>query len=367
MITQLVIKNVASYDATGVVIDTNKKINFFFGYNGSGKSTIAKYLHDITLPDTEKSSEYSDCNQNGYDPAAQTILVYNEDFRNENFISKDEQRGIFSLNKTNEVVDKQIEHINEEIKKIQKLKASSKDREDKLHQIHDRKLKSLEDFVFSKMTHFSSCRNATLPYGGSKKNFLAHIRPSLQITAPAKTLPDLLQEYNRVFANGLKNIPTNVDVDAFRNLIEKESDIAALLNEVIVGNKDVDIAKLIDQLQMSTWVENGIPFMEQSGEVCPFCQQPLEDNDGLKHKCEQFFDKSYKEKIDALREKAGTYYTGIQSQLDTLELIVKVFNPDNIVSSLTSGLTSYRDSFVTIINEKKSKPNERKTMDSLSD
>lgn len=94
MITQLVIKNVASYDATGVVIDTNKKINFFFGYNGSGKSTIAKYLYDITLPDTEKSSDYRDCSQNGYDPVAQTILVYNEDFRNENFISKDEQRGI---------------------------------------------------------------------------------------------------------------------------------------------------------------------------------------------------------------------------------------------------------------------------------
>lgn len=367
MITQLVIKNVASYDATGVVIDTNKKINFFFGYNGSGKSTIAKYLHDITLPDTEKSSEYNDCSQNGYDPAAQTILVYNEDFRNENFISKDEQRGIFSLNRTNEVVDKQIEHINEEIKKIQKLKAGSKDREDNLHQIYDRKLKSLEDLVFSKRTQFSSCRNATLPYGGSKKNFLVHIRPSLQLTEPAKTLPDLLQEYNRVYANGLKNIPINVDADAFRSLIEKESDIAALLDEVIVGNKDVDIAKLIDQLQMSTWVESGIPFMEQSGAVCPFCQQPIEDKDGLRHKFEQFFDKTYKEKIDALREKAGTYYTGIQSQLDTLDIIVKVFNPDNIVSSLTSELTSYRDSFATIINEKKSKPNEKKTMDTLSD
>lgn len=50
MITQLVIKNVASYDSTGVDIDTNKKINFFFGYNGSGKSTIARFLHDVTLP-----------------------------------------------------------------------------------------------------------------------------------------------------------------------------------------------------------------------------------------------------------------------------------------------------------------------------
>ena len=114
MIERLVIKNVASYDSTGVDINTNKKINFFFGYNGSGKSTIARFLHDVTLPATEKAPEFSDCSQTGFDPAAQTILVYNEDFRNENFISKDEQRGIFSLNKTNDEIDKQITILNNE-------------------------------------------------------------------------------------------------------------------------------------------------------------------------------------------------------------------------------------------------------------
>ena len=59
-------KNVASYDATGVSIDTGKKINFFFGYNGCGKSTIARFLHDITLPTAEKSVDFADCSQTGY-------------------------------------------------------------------------------------------------------------------------------------------------------------------------------------------------------------------------------------------------------------------------------------------------------------
>ena len=130
MIERLVIKNVASYDSTGVDINTNKKINFFFGYNGSGKSTIARFLHDVTLPATEKALEFSDCSQTGFDPAVQTILVYNEEFRNENFISKDEQRGIFSLNKTNDEVDKQITILNDEIRIIQKHRAGAKVRED---------------------------------------------------------------------------------------------------------------------------------------------------------------------------------------------------------------------------------------------
>ena len=366
MITQLGIKNVASYDATGVVIDTNKKINFFFGYNGSGKSTIARFLHDITLPATEKAPEFSDCSQTGFDPAAQTILVYNEDFRNENFISKDEQRGIFSLNKTNEVVDKQITILNDEIRIIRNHRAGATAREGKLRQLQERKQRVLEENVFSKRNQFSSCRNATLPYGGSKKNFLSHIRQFLKSTEPIKTLPELLQEYNRVYANGLKQIPYNVDIDALKALIGKEPEISALLDEVIVGNKDVDIAQLIDQLQISTWVENGLPYMEQSGDVCPFCQQPFDDKDALKHKFEQFFDKTYKEKMETLRLKAGEYYKELQSLLSVLDSIVKVFNPANKVSSAVSEIKDLCDNFVKTINEKKDKPNEKKSIQSLS-
>ena len=171
---------------------------------------------------------------------------------------------------------------------------------------------------------------------------------------------ELIQEYNRVYANGLKYISNNIDIDAFNVLISEEPDIAALLGEVIVGNEDVDIAKLIDQLQMSTWVESGMPYMEQSGDVCPFCQQPFTDKNALKHKLEQFFDKTYKEKMDGLREKAKVYYTGVQSQLAVLDDIVKVFNPDNKVSSVIGEMTAIRDSFVQAINEKKNKPNEKK-------
>lgn len=366
MISRMIIKNIATYDSTGVDVDTNKKINFFFGYNGSGKSTIARYLRDLTLPESEKSPDFSDCSQTGYDPTAQTILVYNEEFRNENFISKDEQRGVFSLNKTNDIVDKQIEVLNDEIKKIQKLRIGAKDREDKLKQIHDRKLKILDDTVFSKRNQFSTCRSASIPYGGSKKSFLSHIRPFLTSTDIAKTLPELLQEYNRLYANGLKCISDNIDIEFFNSLIKKESDIAALLDEVIVGNKDVDLARLIDQLHMSTWVENGLPYMEQSGNVCPFCQQSFEDKDALKRKFEQFFDKTYKEKIDALRNKADDYYAGVQTQLTILDAIVKVFNPENKVSSVISDLITLRDSFVQTINEKKERPNEKKTIRSLS-
>ena len=118
MIEKIHMQGVATYDAAGVDFDTNKKINFIFGYNGSGKSTIGRFLHNLTLSGAERSSDYDHCTQTGYDPTTQTILVYNEDFRQKNFIVKDEQKGIFSLNGTNAEVDKQIDVANEERKEL---------------------------------------------------------------------------------------------------------------------------------------------------------------------------------------------------------------------------------------------------------
>lgn len=359
-------KNVASYDATGVSIDTSKRINFFFGYNGSGKSTIARFLHDIALPVEKKNADFVDCSQTGYNDATECILVYNEEFRKDNFITKDEQKGIFSLNKTNSVIDGLINEANLKVSDLQRCLAGSKNRETDLKTKQDRKLKELEEYVFGKRTQFSSCRNAIIPYGGSKKSFLTHIRTFLSHTEPSKQLPDLLQEYNRVYANGLRNIPYNIDTDAINAMITQETAISALLDEVIVGNKDVDIAVLIDSLQMASWVEQGFSYMEQSGEVCPFCQRPFEDKDALKRKFEQFFDKTYKAKLDDLHGKAEVYYRGFESLIRVMNEVVKLFNPQNKVSSLISELQTLKDAFVKTINDKKSKPNERKSITSLS-
>jgi len=80
MIESIVIKNVASYDsASGVTIEGLKKVNFFFGNNGSGKSTIAKYLYDLSL-DSTSNLDFSHCSQMGYDGENMQILVFNEDF-----------------------------------------------------------------------------------------------------------------------------------------------------------------------------------------------------------------------------------------------------------------------------------------------
>ena len=48
MIEKIEVKKVASYDETGIKITNLKKVNFIYGANGCGKTTISKFLHDKT-------------------------------------------------------------------------------------------------------------------------------------------------------------------------------------------------------------------------------------------------------------------------------------------------------------------------------
>ena len=80
MIDSILLKNIASYDQNGVEISDLKRLNFFFGSNGSGKSTIAKYLNNLCQENLENSNPFRDCSNVGFDHSNQEILVYDENF-----------------------------------------------------------------------------------------------------------------------------------------------------------------------------------------------------------------------------------------------------------------------------------------------
>ena len=50
MIKSINIKDVATYSSTGIEIKDLKKVNFFYGANGCGKTTISNYLQDLESP-----------------------------------------------------------------------------------------------------------------------------------------------------------------------------------------------------------------------------------------------------------------------------------------------------------------------------
>jgi len=111
MIKQIDIKNVATYDNQGVQFDNLKKINFIYGANGCGKTTISNFIHDNT------DQKFLNCSLTWQNALPLKVLVYNKEFRERNF-GKGKLKGVFTLGEATAEQIKLIEQKTEERKAI---------------------------------------------------------------------------------------------------------------------------------------------------------------------------------------------------------------------------------------------------------
>lgn len=366
MIESITIKNVASYDGAGVQINDLKKVNFFFGFNGSGKSTIAKYLYNLGLDPSIRQTHFNDCSQNGYDETNHQILTFDENFTEINFNRNPTLKGVFSLNEINDVIDRQIaseetliNFYNEQKDKKGKL---IKAIEDDNHQ----KQTSLLDFCWSKRAIFSAFTKITLPYSGSKPNHLQELKKILQnplINVP--TIEQLSERYNILYEREITEISNKINSKLYSEVRFIEKRLESLLQEVIVGNEDVDIAELIRTINARNWVETGVKFLEQTDSTCPFCQQQT-INEGLKKQFDEYFDETYKVKIELLENLLTQYKGKTDAFLANILSIQSSYNPNNLVSNTYIQLQELFKINTSIIEEKIEKANERKNLTSLN-
>ncbi|WP_282110012.1 AAA family ATPase [Shewanella algicola] len=102
MIESISMQGVASFqNIIPVTLNTNKKIVLFYGHNGTGKSTVARYLQDT------KRSSYRNCSYVLPNSQDYQILVYNTDFVEKNF-SQDSFEGVFTLGEANVAAEQAI-------------------------------------------------------------------------------------------------------------------------------------------------------------------------------------------------------------------------------------------------------------------
>ena len=89
MIKGIRIKSVASFGDDEQVIDGLSQNNFFYGSNGSGKTTISRVIAN--------EEDYSECTVIWHGGNKLQTFVYNRDFVDKNFNPDSELKGIFTL------------------------------------------------------------------------------------------------------------------------------------------------------------------------------------------------------------------------------------------------------------------------------
>lgn len=369
LINSLTIKNVNSYNSTGVLINDLKKVNFCFGNNGSGKSTIAKYLYDLSIGNTS-TSNFSQCLQSGYNNSDHQILVFNEDFIVRNFISKNTQSGIFSLNEKNDVIDQQITSEQNVLKKLQSYILHLEKRKIYIRKKKNDQFETLKEECFEKrkstIQSFLKIKD-TFPYKQKQNNY-DYLVTVIQAHNPIPdvTFEALTNNYKKYYDTNLTRIEHKLSVDIYKSILEIEHNLDLLLQKVIIGNDDVDIAKMINELQIKKWVEDGITYLDHSKPLqhCPFCQQETIDST-LLEKFKLYFDESYKNDIAAIETLRANYTNAYNSFLLNVQSLVDVFNDENIVSNFHLEIKRIFEENIKIIEEKLKKSNEKKSIFSI--
>jgi wobble nucleotide-excising tRNase len=350
MITKIHLENIASYQQPdGLDIDNLEPVNFFFGTNGSGKTTISKLLRS---PDQFDKSSFQ-CSEN-------TIVhVYNEDFKNEEVFETD-IKGVFTLGADSKEIE---EKIKSNLATIEELTLSAKNIQGNIEIKKTEKSNAIQELKVScwdKKREIESwdvnLKDAFHRFRGGQDSFYNQlVQERNQNTSKLLTKAALVEKSKVVFGEKPVRIQ-QVNTYDFQRVGSIEND--EILNTEIVGKENVTISELINKLGNSDWVKSGKHFLNKSGDSCPFCQQQIDSSD-LSSLIEEYFDDTYIREI----EKLDSLEDALSREIDSFKQYHKQIKE---ISNLPIDRDDFDDKFkliikiweknILILEEKKAKP-----------
>jgi wobble nucleotide-excising tRNase len=301
------IERIEVNDATfsGVVIEPTF-INFFYGNNGTGKSTIARAIagdSGIAWHDGKSVSDY-------------TVLVYNQEFVAANFQDYDNLRGVFTVGEANIEIQNQVDEKTVRKQEQDAIRSDAMAEKAQKEIEEGALLSSFQDDCWNKSKIFrGDFAEAITGY----KNKVLFAERVLGLHAPANTgLPDrasLKTLYETAFdanARDYQEFQSLGDVTAY-----KESPGYSLLSKQITSSSDTDFSRFIKALNATDWVSQGYEQFKDTSGKCPYCQQELPT--GFEDDLAACFDAQYQEDINELRKFYGDYRSSMQGQVEILK------------------------------------------------
>lgn len=278
---------------TNVPIDELTFVNFFYGNNGTGKSSIAHAIEEndgIVWADGKSAADYD-------------VLVYNQDFINDNFVNYSDLKGVFIFGEEDIESKKKIAELTEKkkIKSDAKIVAGEEYKQ-KTAGI-GAALTQFQDVCFSKTTDIRRRFEKCMDGKKQKKNFAGAI---LGEKSPKEhNLYELERLYDVAFDETAGAYPEfkKAGITTYGSLPGKD-----LLDKVIVSSSDTPFARFLKALgsTASDWVRDGhTHYTGTAGGKCPYCQQKLPAN--FEAEISACFDAQYQQDIRDLSQFRDTY------------------------------------------------------------
>lgn len=279
-------------------------INFFYGNNGTGKSTIAR----------EILSDNGLVWQQGKTAADYSVLVYNQEFIEANFQDYGKLKGVFTVGEKN--IKIQTEVAEKTAQRAEQDKLNGENTSAKEHKEAQRTALLNE---FQKIC-WDKTKTVRAEFPESQKGYKTPISKFvdyvLQLGNPVQhDIGELRTLYETAFD------PNAATYREFQPTGETEklkgSPGNKLLGKPITSSGDSPFADFIKAINATDWVRQGHErFAEPPESKCPYCQQELPND--FDEQIAACFDGQYQEDIDALRQFQEDYASDMQGFLDIL-------------------------------------------------
>lgn len=352
MISKIVLNGVASYRKEAM-LETDKKVNLFYGLNGTGKSTFSEFLYD------HSDDRFSQCRIEGLEDN-DTILVYNQKFVQDTFYEPQGIHGIFTLSKGNAEVQKVIDTASAEVKKLTEQKKKIEDKKTKDEQRHLNEIEEYKKQVWKIKTEYTG-GDRVLEFcleglKGNKDTLFKHL---ISLEKPEGemdySVDDLKKEAQQLQGDAQSRQPLSKLL-----IIVDDIEQSELLSKVIVGNKNSSVATAIEELGNSDWVNTGIKYVHMDGEkgVCPFCQQETITKKFL-DQISAYFDESYNQDKSQIEQMISRYELEIKKAIDYLDIIKEdsfLEKERTEIENLSASLTSVSEQNLNSLREKAKTP-----------
>ena len=281
----------ASFKDTKTVVEHLTFVNFFFGNNGCGKSTIAQAIKSgrgITYAPDKTAANY-------------IHLVYDEHFIDRNFHSYRNMPGVFTMNEVNQAVQEQIDTKHEEqatARKARSIAAEDKQKKEGSRAALEKKFcKDCWDRAEALREEFDKTQD-------KKRKSKQFTYAVLAATPAEQNMDELRRLYDSAYSDTASHYDEFSAITDTAALDELEGhEILAL---AIVNSADTDFAKFIRKIGATEWVRQGHEQFSHTAEgQCPYCSQSLLEN--FEEVFAASFDTQYQENLQKLKNFRESY------------------------------------------------------------
>lgn len=289
---QSVVLDDASYKGTGVTI-TPTYINYFFGNNGTGKSTLAKAIKSgvgITYAPGKTAADY-------------LPLVFNQDYIDANMQSYHNLPGVFTINEVNVAIQQQIDTKTAEQTAAQKAQTDALSTKRKKEEERGELLQHLYKDCWGKTADLRATFDATQAGKKKSKQFTEEVKKH---TPAEQDLEALKRMYDAVYSSTAQSYSRFSEITDTTVLDQLPGN--DILGLAIVNTANTPFADFLKQVGSTEWVRQGhSEYHAKAGDKCPYCSRTLDDD--FEAMLTASFDTQYQTNLERLNTFLDNYRT----------------------------------------------------------